>query len=213
MRSLLVGLPRLALAAAPPAPADLDWPRVQLDGREPRCTEALPEGTQTLLGIRLEQGSLDAFERVLGASALHKEGDAGDYFEWRCWEAANADGTVLVVGRGEVDAQLRVLGRGMKFAARGSCPKSRKVSRALATANGVRLGLTRADIEQKTGRATATGVGWFDRACLSKKAMTEDERVAQRAGPEGAWDVSSQLTVVEAQGRVEGFRVIWAVSY
>jgi hypothetical protein len=202
-----------ALAAPGAAPLGLDWPVVQFDADGTGCKEVLPDSARTLLGIKLEMTTLDAFERVLGVSPLQKEGDAGEYFEWRCWEAANGDGTVLVVGRGEVDAQVRVLGRGMSFAGRGACPKSKLVSRSLTMKSGVRIGLTRADIERKVGPPTAAGAGWYDRTCLGKKPMTNAERSATGVGPAGAWDVSSRVTVVETDGRAEGFRVVWTVTY
>jgi hypothetical protein len=202
-----------AVAAGRSTPAELDWPRERLDEpHEVRCRKALPDDTRTLLGVRVDQETLDRFEALLGSSPLHSEGDASTGFLWRCWEGANGDGTVLVLGRGEVDAQFQVLGREMKSVARGTCPKSKLVSRALVTGNGVRLGLTRADVERKVGRATTAGAGWFDRACLSKQPMTEKERVALHAGARGAWEVFSRITVVEAHGRVEGFRVVWGVT-
>jgi len=200
----------IMLAGAGAAPPGLDWP-AYVDGTS--CKDVLPDGARTILGIKLDMNTLDAFERVLGASPLSKEGDAGEYFEWRCWAAANGDGTVLVVGRGEVDAQVRVLGRGMRFAGRGACPKSKLVSRSLATSNGVRIGLTRAEIERKVGPATAAGTGWHDRTCLGKKPMTEAERSAMGAGTAEGWDVSSRVTVVEADGRAEGFRLVWVVTF
>jgi hypothetical protein len=203
----------IAVAETGAAPQGLDWPVVQFDAGGTGCSAVLPDGVRTVFGIRLEMKSLDAFERVLGTSPLQKEGDAGEYFQWRCWEAANGDGTVLVVGRGEVDAQVQVLGRGMSFAGRGICPKSKLVSRSLATMNGVRMGLARADIERKIGRATAAGTGWYDRTCLGKRRMTKTERSARGAGPTDTRDVSSRVTVVEAGGRAEGFRVIWVVTY
>ncbi len=43
--------------------------------------------------------------------------------------------------------------------------------------------------------------------------MTENDRAVQRAGPADVWDVSSRVTVVEAHGRAEGFRVVWVVTY
>lgn len=202
----------VALAGAGAALSGLDWPVVQFDAGGTKCSEVLPDGARTLLGINLDMKNLDAFERVLGNSPLHQEGDASEYFEWRCWEAANGDGTVLVVGCGEVDVQVRVLGRGMKFALRGGCPKSKLVNRSLAMRNRVRIGLTRTDIERKVGLATAAGAGWYDRTCLSKWPMTKSERSAMRAGPADAWDVVSRVTVVEVDGRAEGFRVVWVVT-
>jgi hypothetical protein len=202
----------LHLAASAGTPADLDWPREVDEPREVICQQPLPEGTRTLLGIKLDLDTLEQFQARLGSSPLHNEGDASTSFHWRCWEAANGDGTVLVVGRGELDVEVRVLGRRMRFAARGTCPKSKLVSRSLATDNGVRLGSSAADIEKKVGRSTTTGTGWLDRTCFSKRPMTDKERAAAKADPGAAWDVVSRLTVVLANDRVEEFRVVRSVS-
>jgi hypothetical protein len=45
---------------------------------------------------------------------------AHEYVAWRCWQAANGDGTVLYVFRGEVGGGMMILGREMAFAGRGS---------------------------------------------------------------------------------------------
>lgn len=162
----------------------LDWPVVQFDASGTECQEVLPAAARTLLGIPLDRNHLGAFERVLGASPLRKQGDAGEYFEWRCWKAANGDGTVLVVGQGEVDAQVRVLGRGMAFAGRGECTSSKRVDRSLALGNGLRLGLTHGDLERKVGPATAAGAGWYDRTCLGNRPMPRRrDRPRARARP------------------------------
>ena len=205
---LIVGL----LSATGTPPADLDWPvdSPPEDDREdhrPACTKAISNGVRTILGIRLEQETLERFEALLGESPLHSEGDAGTGFEWRCWEAASGDGTILVVGSGELTAEFRILGPRMKFDARGTCPSSKLVSRTLATANGVRLGLTRAQVERKVG-----GRGWLDRTCIGKEPMTEEERRAQGGPPGAAWSVYSRITLVASGGRVEGIRVVWALT-
>jgi len=203
----------LVLSAGSAAPGYPAWPHPYYVSGESHCTKALPDGVRTLLGIRMDKSTLASFERVLGASPLRKEGDGGEFFASRCWEAANGDGTVLVVGRGDVHAEFRVIGREMTNIQRGTCPKSKLVSRDLATANGVRLGLTRAQVERKVGPASKAGDGWFERACLSERPMTKSERARLGAGPSGAWDVSGRMTVVQKDDRVEAIRVMWAVTY
>lgn len=191
----------------------LRWPKVHYESGETECAHALPDGTRTLLGVRLEEATLPSFERVLGRSLSWKQGDAGEYFEWRCWEAENGDGTVLVVGRGEVHAEFQVLGRDKAFPQRGTCPKSKLVGRSLATANGIQLGMTRAKVEQKTGPASKMGKNWFERSCLSKQPMKEEERARVGASAAASFDVSSTISLVEKDGRIEAFRVMWAVTY
>jgi hypothetical protein len=201
------------LLRAEDASGGLTWPEVHHQSGETECAHALPDGARTLLGVQLEKATLTSFERVLGPSPLRKQGDAGEYFAWRCWEAENGDGTVLVVGRGEVHAELQVLGKDMMFPQRGTCPRSKLVTRSLATANGVRLGLTRAQVEQKSGPASKIGDHWFEKACLSKLPMNAEEKARVGAGAADSFDVSSTLRAVEKGGRVEAFRVMWAVTY
>jgi hypothetical protein len=195
------------------APGALTWPEVHYESGETECADALPDGTRTLLGVRLEMATLASFERVLGPSPLRKQGDGGEYFAWRCWEAENGDGTVLVVGRGEVHAEFQVLGRDMMFPQRGTCPKSKLVDRSLATANGIRLGMTQAQVEQRTGPASKSGTGWSERACLSKQPMNHQEKARVGGDAADSFDISSTIRLVERDGRTEAFRVMWTVTY
>src|SRR5512133_2778793 len=84
------------------------------------CAKPPSDGMRTILGIVVDHGAVDRAVGVLGASPLSEEGDAGDYSASRCWEAANGDGTLLCLERGEVHGGLTVVGREVASTRRGS---------------------------------------------------------------------------------------------
>lgn len=106
------------------ANGELRWPPRSHDRpREPHCADSLPDGTRTILGIRLNTDPSNLFVDVLGPPPGHSAGDAHSGWNWHCWAAANGDGTVLVVGGGELVDEFEVLGREMPFPARSKCAK------------------------------------------------------------------------------------------
>jgi hypothetical protein len=191
-----------------------EWPRFaeRLEDRAKRA-KPLSEDSLTVLGIRINQESVDVAENVLGPSQLRSQGDAAESLHWRCWEAANGDGTVLVIGRGELDGVVRVFGPEMAFPERGTCPASDKVSKTLATASGIRLGLSRDEIEKRVGPATKAAKGWYQHFAMSTRPMTEEEKSAWKATPPyDIFAVFSGIRVVENGGRAVGFQIAWSES-
>lgn len=205
----------LAFASDAPLPAQDAWPSDAAGRHVPVCKGKLAVSARTILGIPVEQETIGRFEALLGSSPEHVEGDASTSLHWRCWEAANGDGTVLMVGTGEVHAEAQVLGREMEFAARGSCARSTRITRALATASGLRLGATRARAERTLGRELAFTADerWLDVACLGRERMIAAEARRQGAPAGAAFDVFSRVTVAHARGRVVGIRVMFGKTY
>jgi len=191
---------------------ELRWPPRSHDRPgEPRCADSLPDGTRTLLGIRLNTDPSNLFVYVLGPSPRRSEGDAHSGWNWQCWAAANGDGTALVVGEGELVDEFEVLGREMPFPARPRCAKSRLVTRNLATANGLRIGISRSDVEAKVGAPSRAGKRWLQRTCNSRKPMTDDDRDAWQAPPGTQWAILSGMTALfDDADRVVAFRVTWS---
>ena len=172
-----MGTPSLAtIVTALLASAGMSWPpEARYAADEGKCPTPLSDATRTVLRLRLDAGLVDRAEEVLGASPVHEEGDAGSYRKWRCWEAANGDGTVLYIAKGEVQGILRIVGPDMAFADRGTCPKSTKIDRHLATANGIGLGTSRAAFQKRIGRISQEGEGWYERACFTQKRLTDQQ--------------------------------------
>jgi hypothetical protein len=201
------------------APAEigtgLAWPSAVQYPYEtgPKCARPLSEETLTVSGLRVREDAIEKAERIIGRSPIHEEGDAGDFVAWRCWEAANGDGTVLYVARHEIGAEIRVLGAEMAFAGRGACPKSKLVHRRMATGNGLRLGLDRARVEKVAGRASWVGREGFERACWSRRPMTKAEKAATNAsGGDAFWDIYSAFRGVESSGELVALGVTWSAT-
>src|SRR5262249_51183302 len=151
---------------------ELRWPARSLDRTgEAHCADSLPDGTRTLLGIRLNTDPSNLFVHVLGPSPEHGAADAHSGQSWQCWAAANGDGTVLIVRGGELADEFEVLGREMQFPERPTCARSKLVSRKLTTANGLRIGISRTDLEAKVGVSSRAGKRWVQRRCSNRKPM------------------------------------------
>jgi hypothetical protein len=120
---------------------------------------------------------------------------------------------VLVIGQSELHGIVRLFGPEMAFPERGTCPTSDKVSKTLATASGIRLGLSRNEIEKRVGPATKAGKGWYQHFAASKRPMTEQEKSAWKASPPyDVFDVFSGIRVVEKGGRAVGIQIAWSES-
>src|SRR5512144_729248 len=93
--SLVVTLGSEALAAQENGKG-IAWPPYVNYGQDGlTCTSVPRDRARTILGIRIDEQAVEVAERVLGPSPLHQEGDASEYVAWRCWLAANGDGTLL----------------------------------------------------------------------------------------------------------------------
>jgi hypothetical protein len=192
----------------------LTWPEATRTSEdEAVCERPIANPSRTVLGLRVEKGLVDTVERSLGPSPLHREGDAGTSRRWRCWESANGDGTVLVVGAGPAHGFLRIAGPHMALGARGSCPRSSRVTRKLATASGVRLGLTRAEVVAKVGSPSRAEAGWYERVCLTPKRMTDQQVARFRAQGNPYFTIASVVRVVEKDGRAAGIEISWSETY
>ncbi|MBI5068931.1 MAG: leucine-rich repeat domain-containing protein [Deltaproteobacteria bacterium] len=183
------------------------------DEAEVRCEKPIGDASRRVLGLRVEHTLVETAERSLGPSPLHRQGDAGESLRWRCWEAANGDGTVLVIGAGEVHGLLRIVGPDMPFGLRGSCPKSTRVHRRVATASGVRLGLARSEVEAKVGPASRSGTNWYERVCMTPTRMTDEEVVRFRAQGHPYFTSGHAIRVVERNGRAAGIEITWSETY
>ena len=101
----------------------------------------------------------------------------------------------------------------MPFPGGSKCAKSDRVSRALATGNGLRIGMSRSDVVAKIGAPSRQGKRWLQRTCNTKKPMTEEERKSMGALPGAQWDTLSAVTALfDGAGRMVAFRVTWFVG-
>jgi hypothetical protein len=189
-------------------PGGLHWPPYQDYGPgQERCADLLTDESRTIQGLLVDASTVDAAQGVFGPASLREEGDASEHTEWRCWRAANGDGTVVYVDRGEVGGGLRVLGREMAFPERSKCAKSSNVHRGIATKSGLHLGLTRAQVEDLVGPSTKSAKDWYERSCCGKKLQSKGNGGAG-AGDESA-AACSLFRGVETRGKLVGFAITW----
>lgn len=83
------------------------WPEGSARPKASQCAIDDLERSRSVLGLRVRKVELDQAEKTLGPAPRWTKGDGGEWRSWRCWESANGDGTVLQVGRTDVDAFIR----------------------------------------------------------------------------------------------------------
>ncbi|HEX5432430.1 MAG TPA: hypothetical protein VFW83_10720, partial [Bryobacteraceae bacterium] len=89
------------------------------------------------------QDVLDQAARVLGPVKTTATGDASTFQETACYRSAVSDDlTVILFGKGEVDYSFDLTSRDTVRKQAQHCLTSATISRALATASGLRLGET-----------------------------------------------------------------------
>jgi hypothetical protein len=192
----------------------IPWPASDYSSAKSVCSEPPPDTARTILGIRVQKTAVRFAERILGPSPLRSQGQGGEHVTWRCWEAANGDGTVLYVSRGEVEGQLRVLGAEMLFPGRGSCPKSQLVHRGIATDGGLRLGLSQIEAQARLGAPTIVNKDSAEWVCEARRQLTPQEAAARRLPPGvDLMDIVSIAKLVLSDSKVVGFEIQWQETY
>jgi hypothetical protein len=104
-----------------------------------------------------------------------------------------SDGTVLVfytgvMGGGQDITWFGIWAREAKFPHSSDCSPSRRVSRALKTASGLQLGLTRADLQKIAGTPTQLKPELDEYDFVCRRKMTEDEVSGFKTS--NGWDVT-----------------------
>lgn len=153
-----------------------------------------------MIGLRVRQAELDQAEKALGPSPHRTQGEGGEWRAWRCWEAANGDGTVLQVGRTDVDAYIRVYGREVSFVERKQCAKSDLVNRNIATAAGLRLGLASAAAAKLLPGPSTAASGAMLAGCVATRPAASADSLPL--------DVSASYTLVLVADKVVGFEIL-----
>jgi len=93
----------------------------------------------------------------LGETEIIHRGDGATFREQACYVSAGGqDNVYLVFEQGEIDRVFYLFTDGAQWKGADRCTKSRLVSLGLATASGLRLGLSRAEVENILGKATAS---------------------------------------------------------
>jgi len=176
----------------PPAthyPDDSDWwsglnpknaePEVTIQERE------LASANFRVLGIGLSEKMFDQASSKLGKTKLVQRGDASAGREQACYvSSAGSENVFLIFEQGEVDFTFYLFSDPRGWKGMDRCTPSTLISRALATASGLHLGQSPAEVIRilgKPSRRTKDELVYSLHA--KKKKSAEDLRMARKNNP------------------------------
>ena len=166
---------------------------------EPYCDEksakkvGITNADATILGLAIGRASLKDVQAKLGSANVTRVLREEESDVSICY-VSPADGTVLVfysgvMGGGKDITWFALWSREAAFPHTSQCTPSKLVSRSLGTQSGLRLGLTKADLERIVGKPTERGPESVKYNYLCRKKMTEDEIKGFKTA--NNWDVRS----------------------
>jgi len=173
----------LALLSAPAHPQRLNdssdwWSISREDSRTPNVKPSnheLQPSNFSLAGITLGQGGVEAITARLGQAPEIERGDASTGRSQLCFASA-ANSTVHVVFEfGEDESIFYLFSGGAPWKGSKYCIQSKRVSDSLSTRSGLRLGLTRPEVEAILGHPDATTVDDFVYSRQFDKKSTPSE--------------------------------------
>ncbi len=146
--------------------------------------ELLP-GTLRILGITLDENVFAQTEPKLGKAALIERGDASTGRQQACYKSAGTPADVyLVFERAEIGATFYLFVGGPTWEGADRCVESKAISNRLATASGVRLGMTPSQLVAILGKPTKRDGNRLVYSFLTrKKTDPKDLTEARRHNP------------------------------
>jgi hypothetical protein len=137
-----------------------DW--WSISGNDPRRPKVksgkdeLPKSNFTVAGVALGDGGFEAITAKLGSATVVERGDGASGRSQICYASAKDSSVFLAFEFGE-DESLFYLFRGAHpWSGRKYCAPSKLVSNELSTASGLKLGLTRKEVEAILGQPDAS---------------------------------------------------------
>jgi len=109
----------------------------------------LPAGNFQIAGVDLTAFGevLDQAEKVLGKTPIKATGDAADYLAEACYRPVDQnDTTLLIIQTGEVVPSYILAADHSAWKWKTPCLPTNKVSRQIATASGIKIGLTQDEV-------------------------------------------------------------------
>jgi hypothetical protein len=109
----------------------------------------LAKGNFQIAGVDLasEEEVLNQAVSSLGKVATHHSGDASTALREACYQATeNGDSTILIIQRGEVSPSFVLAANRSYWKWKTPCMKTMKVNRKIATASGLRIGLSQEQV-------------------------------------------------------------------
>jgi hypothetical protein len=151
----------------------------------------ITDADATILGLTIGRASLKDVHAKLGSANVTRVSRDEESDVSVCY-VSPLDGTVLVFYSGAMggweDITWFALWSGEATFPRASqCTISKAVSRSLHTQSGIRLGVTKADLEQIAGKATELAARSLKYSFLCRRKMTDDE--VKRFKAVNNWDV------------------------
>ena len=166
---------------------------------------------RVLLDIELDKNSFEDVIAVLGKSSIYQYEDANAI----CYRSSSADPTVVQFEAGSAGAWkyptvFTVSVGPIKGVPPRTCSRSRRVSRDVATASGLRLGLTEKEIEDILGKPTERHSSSLVYTSLGHRKMTDEEQ--QTFPQSGAFDIMTLIKLKLVDGHVTWFQVAYTVT-
>jgi hypothetical protein len=164
-------------------PDDSDWwslvlPRGAVLG-SPRGEEPAM-GNFTIVGIDLGPGSFNEVIPILGSATVVMRGEQAEGREQLCYQTSDAK-TRLVFERGDSGEAFYLIGHGPDWNGSSRCVTSAQVTPTLATASGLRLGLTQVEAEHILGDPSANTPGKSEWLWTGRFAITPEQLKRIRA--------------------------------
>lgn len=115
----------------------------------------------SLAGVILGQGGVEAMTAKLGQASEIERGDASTGRSQFCYASAANSAVHVVFEFGEDESVFYLFSGGANWNGSKYCVQSKRVSKSLSTASGLRLGLTRSEVEAVLGHPDATTADEF----------------------------------------------------
>src|SRR5450755_2087343 len=142
-----------------------DW--WSINREDPRTPNVKPTNRElqssnfSLAGIILGEGGVEAITATLGQAPEIERGDASTGRSQICYASAANSAVHLVFEFGEDESVFYLFSGGAPWNGSKYCVQSKRVSKRLTTPSGLRLGLTRSEVEAVLGHPDATPADEF----------------------------------------------------
>jgi len=165
---------------------------------EPICSENGPKRVQlkdtdlSMLGVAIRKSSLKDVQSKLGKASLTRVSEEEESDVSICY-ISPTDGTVLAFYSGAMGGWKDVTwfalwSQDAAFPQAAQCAPSKIVSRALSTASGLRLDLSRVELEKLAGVSTKSVANSVKYDYLCRRKMSDEEVRCFKAS--NNWDVT-----------------------
>jgi hypothetical protein len=166
---------------------------------EPICSENGPKRVQlkdtdlSILGVAIGKSSLTDVQSKLGKAGLIRVSKEEESDVSICY-VSPTDGTVLAFYSGAMGGWkdltwFALWSREAAFPQAAECTTSKLVSRSLSTASGLKLDISRTEMETLAGKPTKSGIAAMKYDYLCRRKITDEE--IKRFKANNNWDVTN----------------------